>query len=82
MEPKPDDSTEKRESERTLIVPYDGHVTLDLNEWRSVASTLRNFLINMQMNIRDINSKDYAEMRDCELDTKVWTTFLGILCDN
>ena len=63
-------------------MPYDGHVTLDLNEWRSVASTLRNFLINMQMNIRDINSKDYVEMRDCELDTKVWTAFLGILCDN
>ena len=26
----------------------------------------------MQMNIRDIDSKNYKEMRECEVDTKVW----------
>ncbi len=51
--------------------PYTGKVTLDLKEWRTVSLNLREFLHRMQMNIRDIDSKNYEEMRECEVDTKV-----------
>ena len=36
-----------------------------------VSLDLREFLHRMQMNIRDIDSKNYEEMRECEVDTKV-----------
>lgn len=57
--------------ERTPVEPYSGKVTLDLNEWRAVVINLRDFLNRMQMNIRDIDSKNYVEMRECEVKTKV-----------
>ena len=51
--------------------PYHGELTLDLKEWKKVASKLRDFLVRMQLSIRDIDSSNYPEMRECELDTKV-----------
>lgn len=55
----------------TTIEPYDGRVTLDLREWTMAASNLREFLHKIQMNIRDVDSKNYEEMRECEIATKV-----------
>lgn len=57
--------------EGTSVEPYSGKVTLDVTEWKAVAINLRDFLNRMQMNIRDIDSKNYVEMRECEVDTKV-----------
>ena len=51
--------------------PYSGKVTLDLKEWKTVTISLREFLNRMQLNIRDVDSKNYKEMRECEVDTKV-----------
>ena len=51
--------------------PYSGKITLDLKEWRIVTINLREFLNRMQLNIRDVDSKNYKEMRECEVDTKV-----------
>ena len=55
----------------TPIEPYTGKVTLNLEEWRTVTVNLREFLHRMQMNMRDVDSENYEEMRECEVDTKV-----------
>ncbi|XP_028414728.1 nuclear anchorage protein 1-like isoform X2 [Dendronephthya gigantea] len=55
---------------KVTVEPYSGHVTLDMNQWRSVVVNFRDFLHRLQMNIRDVDSKDYEEMRECESDTK------------
>ena len=60
--------------------PYSGKVTLDLKEWRTVTISLREFLNRMQLNIRDVDSKSYKEMRECEIDTKV--QFFAYWLDN
>ena len=71
-ESESEDSTTKSEDKTTPIEPYTGTITLDINEWKTVVSNLRNFLIRMQLLIRDIDSTNYLEMRECERDTKVY----------
>ena len=76
-EQRPTDSTSQDATTDTVVLqepaiePYSGKVTLNLEEWRTVATNLREFLHKMQMNIRDIHSENYEEMRECEVDTKV-----------
>ena len=70
-----DATTDTAVLQKPPIEPYSGKVTLNLEEWRTVATNLREFLHKMQMNIRDIHSENYEEMRECEVDTKV------ILCN-
>ena len=70
-----DATTDTAVLQKPPIEPYSGKVTLNLEEWRTVATNLREFLHQMQMNIRDIHSDNYEEMRECEVDTKV------ILCN-
>ena len=72
-----DTATDAIGKEKTPVEPYTGKVTLDLQEWRTVASKLREFLHRMQMNIRDVDSRKYEEMRECEVDSKVMIPILG-----
>ena len=72
----PQDTTGDIGMDRTPVEPYSGKVTLDLKEWRTVVVKLRDFLNRMQRNIRDVDSKNYVEMRECEVDTKVGMDYM------
>lgn len=56
---------------KPLVEPYDHKITLDFTKWMIIVNNLRGFLHNMQMNIRDIDSGNYEDMKECEVDTKV-----------